>query len=219
MAMSSLRDFFIRLLVVAAVGVTAGCSLLKPKPDLARYYRLDVLPEKISPAPPPDPTLALAVFPANLPPYLDYPQMVTDVRGNQVNHDEYHRWAEPLDAGFSRVLARDIGLLADSTHVAAFPLSPGFGQEFEVYVTLDQFDGMPGGNVTLRASWRITGPGGKPTYYTHETTSTRQAEVGADPADGYVAALNGLLGDLARDIVSAVPEARSAKMARAVATP
>jgi uncharacterized lipoprotein YmbA len=210
------RNFFIRLLVVIAFGVTAGCSILSPKPDLARSYRLDVLPEKISPAPPPDATLALAVFPVDIAGYLDRPQMVTVVNGGQVNLDEYHRWAEPLESGFSRVLAGDIELFADSTHVAAFPMAPGFGQEFEVYAQVLQFDGVQNGSVTLRVSWRITGYGGRPNFAVHETTFTRRVETGADPAESYVEALNSLVGDLAREIVGAVPAARAAKAAQTI---
>jgi len=210
----------LRLIMVLVAALAAGgCSILSPKPDLARNYRLGPLTAKVSPAPPPDPTLALAVFPVDIADYLDRPQMVTVVNAGQVNLDEYHRWAEPLGSGFSRVLAQDIGLLSDSSHVGAFPLAPGFGQDFEVYAQVLQFDGTPGGNVTLHVSWRITGPGGRPNYSVHQTTSTRKTENGPDPATNYVNALNGLIGDLAREVVADIPEARAAKAAHSVAAP
>jgi uncharacterized lipoprotein YmbA len=187
--------------------------VFSPKPDLSRFYVLNPLTAKTAPAPPPDPTLALIVFSAEVPDYLDRPQMVTRLPGNQVGLDEYHRWSEPLDAGLARVLAQDIALYADSAHVAAFPVPPGFSQEFEVNVQVVQFDGAPGGDVTLHAQWRISGPGGKPNYYTHESSFTRHAAAGADPAADYVDALSDLAGDLAREIVQSLPEARTAKAA------
>jgi len=211
------RGFSRQLLLAAAVGLLAGCSFFSPKPDLARNFVLRAMPSKISPAPPPDPTLTLVVYPVEVADYLNRPQMVTLLQGSQVNFDEYDRWAEPMGSGFSRVLAQDIALLADSTHVAAFPLSPGFSREFEVYTQVLQFDGVSGGNVTLRVSWRITGLGGKPNYTVHDTSFTRKAEIGTDPVNGYVDALNGLVGDLAREIVSAVPAARAAKAAQTTA--
>jgi uncharacterized protein len=219
MALFKFRGCFIRLAVLTLAGLAAGCSVLSPKPDFARYYQLNSITEKTPPAPPPDPTLALAVFPVDVAGYLDRPQMVTLLDGGQVKLDEYHRWAESLDTMIARVLAQDVGFLADSSHVAAFPLAPGFDQEFEVYAQIQQFDGPLGGNVTLRVSWRITGLGGKPNYVVQETTSTRHADAGADPAVGYVNALNGLVGDLARQIVSAMPEARAAKAAHPATAP
>jgi hypothetical protein len=199
--------------IVAAASLWAGCSVFSPKPDLSRFYVLNPLTAKTGPAPPPDPTLSLEVFSADVPDYLDRPQMVARLPGNQANVDEYHRWLEPLGTALARVLAQDIALYADSSHVAAFPVPPGFAQEFEVDAQVLQFDGAPGGEVTLRALWRISGPGGKPNYYTHESVFTRAAAATADPASGYVDALSALAGDLARDIVKSLPEARAAKAA------
>ena len=199
------------LLGLALAGLAGGCSVFTPKPDLSHGYVLNPLTKDVSPAPPPDPTLSLAVYYTDLPVYLDRPQMVVRWPNNQPYLDEYHRWLEPLSAGFSRVLASDIGRLADSSHVAAFPLPPAFGEDFEVYVTVLQFDGSPAGDVTLRAQWRIAGPGGKPNYYAHESVLTRRVAPGPDIAAAYVDTLSALVDDLAREIVAALPEAHSVK--------
>ncbi len=202
-----------RIAVFVVAGLWAGCSVFSPKPDLSRFYVLNPLAAKPAPAPPPDPTLSLEVFSADVPDYLDRPQMVIRLPGNQAGVDEYHRWLEPLGTALARVLAQDIALYSDSSHVAAFPVPPGFAQEFEVDAQVLQFDGAPGGDVTLRALWRISGPGGKPNYYTHESVFTRPAAATTDPATGYVDALSALAGDLARAIVQSLPEARAAKAA------
>jgi uncharacterized lipoprotein YmbA len=198
-------------LLAAALALLAGCSVLSPKPDLSHSYVLNAVTEKVSPAPPPDPTLSLGVFYTEVPAYLDRPQMIVRYPSNQPYIDEYHRWLEPLGAGFSRVLAQDIAQLSDSTHIAAFPLPPAFAHDFEAQVTVLQFDGVPGGDVTLHAQWRITGPGGKPGYFTHETTITRHAPAGPDPAAAYVNTLSLLVNDLAREMVRQMPEARAAQ--------
>lgn len=203
----------VRLVLFSLAGLLAGCSVLSPKPDFSSFYVLNPLTVKAAPLPPPDPTLSLVVFSAEVPDYLDRPQLVSRLPGNQVGLDEYHRWAEPLGSALARVIAQDIAFYADSPHVAAFPVPPGFGQEFEVNLQVLQFDGAPGGDVTLHAQWRISGPGGKPNYYTHDSVFTRPAAAGADPAAGYVDALSALAGDLARDMVAALPEARTAKAA------
>jgi uncharacterized lipoprotein YmbA len=205
--------FHRRLVIFALAGMLASCSVFTPKPDWSSFYVLNPQTAKAAPIPPPDPTLVLAVYSIDVPDYLDRPQMVTRLPGNQVALDEYHRWAEPLGLAFARVLAQDIHLYSDSPHVAAFPLPPGFGQEFEVSVQVLQFDGALGGDVTLHAQWRISGPGGKPAYYSHESVFTRPAATGTDSVAGYVDALSALTGGLASEIVTALPEARTAKAA------
>jgi len=206
------------MLVFTFAGLLAGCSILSPKPDLSRFYVLNPLTVKASPMPPPDPTLSLVVYSVDVPAYLDRPQMVSRLPGNQAGLDEYHRWAEPLGAALARVFAQNIALYADSSHVASFPVPPGFGQEFEVNVQILQFDGALDGDVKLRALWRITGLGGKPNYYIHESTYVRRAgsaiaAPAIDPVGSYVDALSALAGDLSRDIVQALPEAQAAKAA------
>jgi uncharacterized lipoprotein YmbA len=205
-----------RLALLTLAGLLAGCSIFSPKPDLSRFYVLNAQTVKAAPIPPPDPTLSLVVFSADVPDYLDRPQMVSRLPGNQASLDEYHRWAEPLGAAVARVLAQNIALYSESSHVATFPVPPGFGQEFEVNVQILQFDGALDGDVTLRVQWRISGPGGKPNYYVHESTYVRRAggmATAADPAAGYVDALSALAGDLSRDIVQALPDAQAAKAA------
>jgi uncharacterized lipoprotein YmbA len=209
--MSSLR----RIVILAALGLLAGCSVLQPKPDYSHFYLLNPLTAKTAPAPPPDPTLTLVVDDTVVPEYLNRPQIVARLPGDEVTRDEYHRWGEPLGEGISRVLAQDLALLSDSSHVAWFPIPAGFGQEFEVDVEVLQFDGPAQGTVTLSAQWRITGPGGKPNYYaparaTVLTREVKHAEAG-DPAAEYVDALSLLVGDLAREMVNALPAAHAAK--------
>ncbi len=100
--------------------------MLSPKPDLSQSYLLSGLTAKVAPIPPPDPALSLAINSPIVPDYLDRPQMFIRLPGGQVSVDEFHRWTESMGPGFSRVLAQDVALLADSSHVAAFPLPPGF---------------------------------------------------------------------------------------------
>ena len=61
-----------------------------------------------------------------------------------------------------------------------------FGQEFEVYLLVVQFDGVPGGKVTLRVRWRITGPGGTPNYVVRESVFTRDSTASTESYQGYV---------------------------------
>jgi hypothetical protein len=206
------------LAALAAAGLLAGCgSFFSPKPDYSQFYLLSALPASAAPATPPEPDLAMGVFSPDIPAYLERPQIVTRSGDNQVMLNDYQRWAEPFGSGFSRVLAQDIGLLAGTSRVAVFPLTQAFEQEFETYVLVFQFDGVPGGDVTLRARWRITGPGGKPNYVVQESILHATASATGDNYKGYVAAMSALVGDLAREIVAAVPQAKTAEAAQQAA--
>lgn len=198
---------------VLAAGLLAGCSLLSPKPDYSQFYVLSALPASDAPATPPAPDVAMGVFNPDIPAYLDRPQIVARTGANEVTLNDYQRWAEPVAGGFSRVLIQDIALLSGTDHVALFPLTRTFGQEFEVYLMVLQFDGVPGGNVTLRVRWRITGPGGAPNYVVREAVFTRNSTASTESYQGYVEALSALVGDLAQEIVAEVPDARTAEAA------
>ncbi len=206
-------NFFRGCCLLALTGALGGCSVLSPKPDLAHYYTLKPITEKVSPAPPPDPTLSLGIYYPEMPTYLQRPQIVVDMAGGQKYLDEYHRWLEPIGDGFGRALAQDVAQLSDSTHVAAYPLPPGFGHDLEVHVIVAQFDGTAGGDVSLHAEWRITGPGGQPAYFSHETVFTYRSGTGPDRAGAYVDALDHLILDLAREIVVEMPEVHAVQAA------
>jgi uncharacterized protein len=198
---------------VLAAGLLAGCSLLSPKPDYSQFFVLSALPASAAPATPPAPDVAMGVFIPDIPAYLDRPQIVARTGENQVSLNDYQRWAEPVASGFSRVLIQDIALLSGADRVTLFPLTRTFGQEFEVYLLVVQFDGVPGGKVTLRVRWRITGPGGTPNYVVRESVFTRDSTASTESYQGYVEALSALVGDLAQEIVAAIPEAQTAEAA------
>jgi hypothetical protein len=213
------RTRFVCLLAAAlTAGLLGGCGgFLSPKPDYSQFYLLSAVPSSAAPATPPAPDVAIGVFSPDMPGYLDRPQIVASAGNNQVTVNEYQRWAEPLSGGFARVLIQDIATLSGSVHVALFPLTRSFSQEFEVYLLVYQFDGAPGGKVTLRARWRITGPDGKPSYVVQESNLTADSTAAVPAYQGYVEAMSNLVGQLAQQIVAAIPAAKTAEAAEQAA--
>ncbi|MGA2053380.1 MAG: PqiC family protein [Opitutales bacterium] len=199
-------------------GMLAGCgSFLSPKPDNSQFYVLSALPQSAAPSTPPAPGVAIGVFSPELPGYLDRPQMVASAGSSQVTVNEYQRWAETLTDGFARVLVQDVATLSGSNDVALFPLTRTFAHEFEVYTLVYQFDGVPGGKVTLRARWRITGPDGQPNYVVQDSNLTADSTPGVPAYQGYVEAMSALVGQMAQQIVAAIPAAKTAEAAELAA--
>ena len=59
--------------------------------------------------------------PVLLPAHLDRPQIVTRASENRLVLAEFHKWGEPLNTNFARVLAEDLAVLLATERVAVFP--------------------------------------------------------------------------------------------------
>ena len=104
----------------------------------------------------------IGVLPVNLPDYLDRPQIVTRVSENELNLDEFNRWAEPLRDNFYRVLVENLSTLLTSAKVIETAQRAKLPVTLYVGVEVAQFDGTLGGDVVLTAKWGlITSEGGK----------------------------------------------------------
>lgn len=99
--------------------------------------------------------LAIAVGPVEFPDYLNRPQMVIRQNQNELELDEFHRWAEPLKESFSSVLAENLSILLSSERIAVFPWSRFVPTDYQVAVRVLRFDGKPGESATLVAGWSI----------------------------------------------------------------
>ncbi len=93
----------------------------------------------------------LGLFPIRLPRYLERPQIVTVEPNGQVHAAEFHRWAEPLDAGVSRLLAEGLSARLKAQVVllsAALPVERALEVQVRDFrVTQDQ--------CLLAVAWRI----------------------------------------------------------------
>lgn len=135
--------------------MTSACSVRSPAVD---YWTLAVLakaPAALDSAAP-----AVAIGPVALPRYLDRPQVLVRLDPSRVEPAGQHRWADPLDEGFGRTLAANLGRSLGSGRVSAYPVQPPYEVDYRVQVDVERFDGRPGGTVALSARYAIlAGPG------------------------------------------------------------
>ena len=107
--------------------------------------------------------------------YLNRPEIVVETRDGVIQPAFAHRWAEPLEAGLRRAIARvasdasGLVVLPDAT--AAAPLL--------VDVTIERFHGTESGRVTLAARWTVRRDDGISHHRMVDSVLTR--------ADGYAA--------------------------------
>jgi hypothetical protein len=191
------------LLFSAATLLLAACGVLRPVKDASTNYLLDPLvPERaISGSSP-----AIAIARPSLPGYLDRQQLVSRAADGRILMNSFHLWAEPLDAGISRVTASNLARLANSLNI----------QPVESFVTLDydrlleiriaRFEPDASGDVVLECTWKLQPVSGR--VSDPHVFRTRVPAGGPLPAmqaqTPVVAAMNEALARLAREIARAL---------------
>jgi uncharacterized lipoprotein YmbA len=101
---------------------------------------------------------SLGVGPVSIPEYLATRQIVMSRNAHKLQLAEFDRWAEPLDAGVSRVVAVNLAALMETTRVQTFPWRRDAIPEYGVRITVIQFAAQ-GTEALLVAEWTITLPG------------------------------------------------------------
>lgn len=150
--------------------------------------------------------LSIALATVELPDHLKRPQIVTRQKGHRVDVDEFNRWAEPLDAGFTAALAENLSRLLGTDRVYIVNRTRITGVDYQVAVKVLRFDGWPGGEATLVCRWEIVGKSAPETRHIQRFSTTRQV-AGPGYAD-LVAALSSMLADLSRDIAGQLSAGR-----------
>lgn len=193
-------------ILLAAALVTTGCFGTSPP---ARFYVLSASEPANAAVPATGPEGTLGVFPTRVAEYLDRPQIVTFLGDNTVDLDEYARWAEPLGAGVTRVLAQELSSLLPGWRVLPQPWDPVVPLRARVVVGVTALGWNASGEARLEASWAVLSGGGEEALARGRVVLRRSASgPGAAPA---VAATSALVTEMAHDIASsirALPAAR-----------
>jgi uncharacterized lipoprotein YmbA len=188
-------------LIVTCIMMTYGCArtpqarfyILQPQPPAVDQAQLSVSVND----------MIIGVGPVELPEHLDRPQIVTRISSNELHLSEFNRWAESLEKNLSRVLAENLSLLLSTDNILVYPWAGSIKVEKQVEVNIIQFDGLPGGEVLLKAHWSLMGEDGK------NLLLMKTSSFSAPAGQGYpemVEAMNRVLADLSREIATAIKD-------------
>jgi uncharacterized lipoprotein YmbA len=189
-------------LVVAAVGasLTVGGCASEP----SRFYLLSAMPGTGSAASAPSgqhgPTIG--VGPVTLPRYVDRPQIAARTGPYEITLAEFDRWAEGLDANFSRVLAENLALLLPSARVVMSPWPRATPIDYQIMVDVTQFLGQVGGECLLIADWTIVKGEGEDVLASGRSRFSASA-AGKDYA-AIVAAMSQTVASLSQELASTI---------------
>lgn len=142
--------------------------------------------------------IAIGIGPVVFPGYLDRTQIVTRIGQSRINISEFHRWADSLKDGFSRVLVKNVSVLLPTHRVAAYPWQDDFAPDYQIKLNVEQFDGQIDGIVVLNVAWSVVSVGGADHVL---QTSVIKEHVLIHDHEGLVTAMSRTLATLSREIV------------------
>ena len=146
-------------------------------------------------------SVAIGVGPVELPQYVNRPQIVTGYNAPELQSAASAQWAEPLQDGFTRVLAENLSLLLATDRVTIFPWK-SFVPEYQVVIEVTHFLGQTGGEVSLVALWSILRKNGKDTLVSKK--SSFRESTGSSEYEALAAAMSRTVAALSRDIAAVV---------------
>ena len=181
------------LLIAILVAPLAGCGTTAP----SRFYTLDSAASEANGSPV---AAAVVVGPVSVPAAVDRPEFVIAVAPNQVEVDEFHRWAAPLGDAVARTVAGDLAVLLGNPEVATGPLA-NFRPAYRVTIAVQRFESVRGEAALVEAVWAVRATaGGTPRL---GRTVAREAVQG-DGFDALAAAHSRALARLSADIAAAI---------------
>jgi uncharacterized lipoprotein YmbA len=151
--------------------------------------------------------LSLGIGPVTIASYLDRPQLVSRLSGNELHIDEFRRWAEPLKANISRVIQENVSVLTDVGHVHSYPKRRSVATDYQVTVDVLRFDADAAGSVTLKSVWRIVEPDSHQGLMERRSTIVQPSSSTAiaDVVDAMSMALAELSKEMAQALVDGLP--------------
>jgi uncharacterized protein len=195
--------------LLPVVGVVLSASLLMVTGCLglqqpSRFYVLSAPPgaETMSPVGPAKPNLTIGLGPVTFPKYLDRPQIVTRTSPYELKFAEFDRWAEPLEANFSRILAENLSVQIPTDRLNLFPWPRSVPIEYQVTVDVTEFSGQMDGQSSLVALWSIFKGEGKEALLSRK--SRLSAPASTQDYGAMVAAMSQTVADLSREIAGAL---------------
>ncbi|TDY21907.1 hypothetical protein B0G81_2145 [Paraburkholderia sp. BL6665CI2N2] len=146
-------------------------------------------------------SIAAVIGPITIPDLVDRPQIVTRVGDNEVEINEFARWAQPLSGDIGGVIAANLAVLLNSPQISVFDLTREPPGVWRVRIDVMRFESTPGRDVTVDVLWAVRPPGnGRPVT----GRSVAREAVSGPGFDALVAAHDRALASVSRDIAAAV---------------
>lgn len=198
MTFSKIRLLISRVVICTSSLILIGCATTQP----TQYYMLTSLEdarESISSVPGSS-GARIGLGPVSFPEYLDRPAIVVRSPGAEIIINDYHRWAEPLEKNFLRVLSDNLQMLLGNASVAMFPWHNSKDIDYQVTIQVARFDADLSNKVQLSAHWTIQRKSDGKIVHTQKSTITQEA--GSNDFNVIVKTQSKVIGTLSHEIAT-----------------
>jgi len=134
--------------------------------------------------------------------YLLRPEMVSFKGSNELNVDEFNRWAEPLNENFERVLIENLSRLIPTDRIYIFPWQEEEPNSFQISIVVNEFGMRSDSSVVLDARWNVS-KGIKRDFLMTQKSFYTDNSSGVS-IEGTVTLLSNLVGNFSRDIANEI---------------
>ena len=167
------RPFIISIVIAVMCFLATACGTTQP----SHFYMLNSMADdnKGEPASGQTGKLHIGLGPVTLPKYLDRSPIVLRGSSTEVIIDDLHRWAEPLEDNFIRVLAENLYAELDGAQISLHPWRDWKGIDYQIVITVYRFDSDTTGNITLSSNWSIVGAADEQTLYAQKSVIKESA--------------------------------------------
>lgn len=193
------------LLIAAALTLLVGCA----SAPSSQFYTLNAARQPAASAS----KISIAVGPVSIPTVVDRPQMVLSTGSNQVQLDEFNRWATPLQNDISRVVAENLVKMLGTPSVTLFPQTASAQAGYRVSIEVQSFVSTLGEAASLDAVWNVRRMKDNATQSGRSTVREPVDAVTADKShDALAAAHSRAVAHMSQDIADAVRTLESAPL-------
>jgi uncharacterized lipoprotein YmbA len=183
------------LLMTCCATLTCGCA----SSPQSRFYTLSAQssgPPAVTAAPP----VTIVLTAVNVPEIVDRPQIVVRTSIDEVQFDEFDRWADSLKSQIRRVIVADLAAQFPGGIVYGSQGAVDLASAYQVSIEIQSFESAPGDAAALSMLWSIRPPKGQ---------SVNGRSVVHEPAGGpgydmLVAAHSRALARASEDIATAI---------------
>ena len=145
---------------------------------------------------------SIGIGPIDLPEYINHSGIVSLTGTNQITVSGYNAWAGDLAENLSRIIASNLSSQLGAGTVSAFPWDNRVRPDYQIRVAFQEFAGVRGGTVKLKAKWTVLDKKGSKVVLAGVEDLEEQAP--SSSYNDYVGVLNQLVNNfsdrLAREI-------------------